>query len=70
MDILAAIDGNLTAALGCLSAAFAVGLIGFKACESVSRNPEASTKILVQSIIGMALAEGVAILALVFTTFL
>ena len=41
-----------------------VGIIGMKACESVGRNPGASGKILVQSILGMALAEGLGLLAL------
>lgn len=65
MNILAEISGSLTSALGCLGGALGVGLIGYKACESVARNPEASTSILVQSIIAMALAEGVAILSLI-----
>jgi F-type H+-transporting ATPase subunit c len=43
-----------------------VGLIGFKASEAVARNPGASTKILIQSILGMALAEGLGILAMLF----
>ena len=59
-----AISGNLTSALGCLGGALGVALIGYKACESCGRNPDASGKILTQSILGMALAEGVAILSL------
>jgi F-type H+-transporting ATPase subunit c len=58
------IGKGLTGALGCLSAAFSVALIGTKATEAVGRNPEASGKILVQSILGMALAEAVAFYAL------
>lgn len=57
--------GSLTSALGCLGGALGVGLIGMKACESVGRNPGASGQILVQSILAMALAEGVAILSLI-----
>jgi F-type H+-transporting ATPase subunit c len=41
-----------------------VGLVGFKAAEAVGRNPGASTKILVQAVIGMARAEAVAFYAL------
>jgi len=67
-DILAQITGDigagLTAALGCSVAAIGVAMIGTKAVESVGRNPGASTKILVQSIIGMALAEAVAFYSL------
>lgn len=65
MEIIGAIEGNLTAALGCLAGAISVGIIGYKACESVGRNPASSAKVLVQSIIAMALAEGVAILSLI-----
>ena len=58
------ITGSVTSALGALGGALGVGLIGYKACESVGRNPEASGKVLIQSILAMALAEGVAILCL------
>ncbi|MEY3911843.1 MAG: hypothetical protein RLY37_1311, partial [Verrucomicrobiota bacterium] len=44
--------------------AIGVGLVGAKAVESVGRNPDASAKILVQSILGMALAEAVAFYAI------
>ena len=47
-----------------MAAAIGVGLIGTKAAEAVGRNPAASGKVLVQAIIGMALAEGLGILAL------
>lgn len=65
---LAEIYGNLTSAFGLLGAALGVGLIGFKAAEAVGRNPGASGKVLVQAIIGMALAEGLGILALFLAT--
>lgn len=65
LQIVAAIDGaGFTAGLGCFAAAIGVGLIGTKAVESVGRNPGAATPILVQSIIGMALAEAVAFYSL------
>lgn len=68
LDLLAELTGDLgkglTAAFGCFAAATGVGLIGSKAVESVGRNPGASGKVLVQSIIGMALAEAVAFYAL------
>ncbi|HVU36472.1 MAG TPA: ATP synthase F0 subunit C [Opitutaceae bacterium] len=57
---LAEISGSFPAAFGCFAAAIGVGLVGAKAVEGVGRNPGASGKILVQSIIGMALAEAVA----------
>ena len=62
---LAEITGNIASAFGLLGAALGVGLIGLKAAEAVGRNPGASGKVLVQAIIGMALAEGLGILALV-----
>ncbi|MDR0444734.1 MAG: ATP synthase F0 subunit C [Puniceicoccales bacterium] len=68
LQTIAAITGDfghgLTGALGCLAAAFSVAMIGTKAVESVGRNPGAAGKILVQSILGMALAEAVAFYAL------
>jgi len=48
----------LAKGIGAAFAALSVGLIGTKAAEGVSRNPAASGKILVQAILGMALAEG------------
>ena len=68
--ILAQITMNantIPAAVGCFTAAFGVAMIGAKAVESVGRNPEASGKILVQSILGMALAEAVAFYAIFLT---
>jgi F-type H+-transporting ATPase subunit c len=62
--LLAEITGNIGSAFGLLGAAIGVGMIGNKAAEAVGRNPGASGKILVQAIIGMALAEGLGILAL------
>ena len=62
--LLAAVEGSLHIAIGAGAAAIGVGLIGTKAVEAVGRNPGASGKILVQSILGMALAEGLGILAL------
>lgn len=66
--VLSTIEGNihygLQGGLGCLAAAIGVALIGARAVEAVGRNPGASGKILVQSILAMALAEGVAFFAL------
>jgi len=64
---LSGISGDLKdikGGLGCLGAAIGVGIVGMKAAEAVGRNPDASGQILVQSIIGMALAEAVAFYAL------
>ena len=56
--------GNLHIGLACFGAAIAVGLIGMKASEVVGRNPGASTKILVQSILAIAFAEAIVFYAL------
>jgi F-type H+-transporting ATPase subunit c len=59
----AGITGSVTAGLAGLGAAIGVGLIGAKAAEAVGRNPGAFGNILTMSIIGMALAEGLGIIA-------
>jgi F-type H+-transporting ATPase subunit c len=64
ISIIAQITGSIQGALGCFAAAIGVGMVGAKAVEAVGRNPGASGKILVQSILGMALAEAVAFYAL------
>ena len=56
--------GNLNIAMAVLGATIAVGLIGMKAAEVVGRNPGASTKILVQSILAIAFAEAIVFYAL------
>ena len=63
-ELLKATYKPLQAGLGCLGAAIGVGLVGMKAAEAVGRNPDASGQILVQAIIGMALAEAVAFYSL------
>lgn len=64
IEILAELTGSIQGGLGCIGAAIGVGMVGAKAAESVGRNPGASGKILVQAILGMALAEAVAFYAL------
>jgi len=58
--------GNIAQGMALISAAFSVGLIGFRAVEAVGRNPGASGKVLVHRFLAMALAEGLGILALLF----
>jgi F-type H+-transporting ATPase subunit c len=57
-------NGSLHVGLAALGAAIAVGLIGMKASDAVGRNPVASTKILVQSILAIAFAEAIVFYAL------
>ena len=52
-------------AIAGLGSAIGVGMVGAKAAEAVGRNPGAFGNILVISIIGMALAEAIAIYALI-----
>jgi F-type H+-transporting ATPase subunit c len=52
-------NGNLTVGLAAFGAAIAVGIIGMRAADAVGRNPEASTKVLVQSILAIAFAEAI-----------
>ncbi len=58
------INGSLTLALAGTGAAIGIGMIGSKAAEAVGRNPGAFGKVLTIGIIGMALAEAIAIYAL------
>ena len=64
LNLLAEINGNITSGLGVLGCGLGVGLVGMKAAEAVGRNPGASEKILIQAILGMALAEGLGVMAL------
>ncbi len=67
-SILAEISGNINVAFAALGVPLGIGLIGFKACESVGRNPEAAPKVLVQSIIAMAFAEAIVFFAIFLGT--
>lgn len=59
------ISSGLVIALGGMLPALAIGLIGFKAMESIGRNPEAAGKILPPMLLSMAFAEAIAIYALI-----
>ncbi len=61
----AGISGSLTLGVAGAGAAISIGLIGGKAVEAVGRNPGAAGSIQTLAIIGMALAEAVAIYALI-----
>ena len=52
-------SGSLHVGLAAFGAAIAVGFIGMRAADAVGRNPEASTKVLVQSILAIAFAEAI-----------
>lgn len=59
------ITGGAIIAFGGIFPAIAIGVIGYKAMESIGRNPEAATKILPPMLLGMAFAEAIAIYALI-----
>jgi F-type H+-transporting ATPase subunit c len=62
--MLADLGGNVHVGLAALGGAIGVGLIGMAASDAVGRNPGASTKILVQSILCIAFAEAIVFYAL------
>lgn len=68
MPMLAELSGNLHVAAAAVASATAVGIIGMKACEAVGRNPGAATRILVQSILAIAFAEGIVFFAIFLAT--
>lgn len=56
--------------VGGLGPAIAIGLIAAAAMNAIGRNPEATSKIQTNMILGMAFAEAVAIYALVVALIL
>ena len=56
--------GSIAIASAALGGTLALGLIGYKAAEAVGRNPGASGKVLVQSLLSAALAEGAIIITI------
>lgn len=72
MDIEAArlIATALAIGLGVIGPGIGIGIIGGKAVEAMGRNPEAEGMIRNTMILGIALAESLAILALVIALIL
>ena len=64
LSLLAELSGSIHVGLAALGAAIGVGFVGMKAAEATGRNPDASGKILMSSIIFAALAEGVVFIAI------
>ncbi len=62
------LNGNIAVALVGLGGALGVGMTAAKASEAIGRNPGAFGKIFLVGIIGMALAEGLAILTFFVVT--
>lgn len=63
--VVSGITGSFTLAIAGAGAAIGIGLIGAKAVEAIGRNPGAFGRVLTLAIIGMALAESIAIYALI-----
>jgi F-type H+-transporting ATPase subunit c len=58
-------DKAIAIAIGAIAPALSIGWIGAKAMESIGRNPEAASKIMVPMLLACAFAEAIAIYALV-----
>jgi len=65
MPLLAEFNANFSLGVAGAGAGVGVGLTGLGAAGAVGRNPTAFGKILTISIIGMALAEAIAIYGLI-----
>ncbi|HUZ77469.1 MAG TPA: ATP synthase F0 subunit C [Chloroflexota bacterium] len=72
MDVHAAarLAAGLAIGLGAIGPGIGIGLTGLGAMQSIGRNPEAAGTIQTNMILGMALAEAVAIYALIIAFIL
>jgi F-type H+-transporting ATPase subunit c len=59
------VNGSFTLGVAGAGAGIAIGMTGFAAAQAVGRNPGAFGNILTIAIIGMALAEAIAIYAFI-----
>ncbi|KKU44901.1 MAG: ATP synthase subunit c [Microgenomates group bacterium GW2011_GWC2_46_7] len=62
-------DSNIAVG-GAIGPGIGIGLVGLGAMQAIGRNPEASSKIQTNMILGFAFAEAVAIYALVIALIL
>jgi F-type H+-transporting ATPase subunit c len=67
---VAMISAGFTIAVGCVGASLGIGSAASSACEAVGRNPGAQGKIMMTMLVGMAMAESIAIYALVISLLL
>lgn len=65
MDAFKSLGAGLAIGLGAIGPGIGIGLLAGKALEAIGRNPDASSKIQTNMILGIAFAEAVAIYALV-----
>lgn len=61
---------GLAIGLGALGPGIGIGLVAGNGLQAIGRNPEASSKIQTNMILGMAFAEAIAIYALVVALIL
>jgi F-type H+-transporting ATPase subunit c len=66
----AMIGAGLAIGLGCIGAGAGIGNAAAGASEAVGRNPAAQGKIMMTMMVGMAMAESIAIYSLVITLIL
>jgi F-type H+-transporting ATPase subunit c len=64
-EAMKSLAAALAIGLGALGPGIGLGMIGAKAMEALGRNPEASDKIFVPFILGLAFTEAIGIYALV-----
>jgi F-type H+-transporting ATPase subunit c len=64
-EILKIIVAGMTIAIGTIAPAVAIGQIGTKGVDAISRNPEAEAAIRTAMILSIAFAEAIAIYVLV-----
>lgn len=60
----------ITMAVGTISPAIAIAMIGSKGADAIGRNPEAAPKVQTAMILAIAFAEAIAIYALVVSLIL
>lgn len=65
-----AVAVGLAIGLGAIGPGIGIGIIAGKALEAIGRNPEATSKIQTNMILGIAFAEAIAIYALVMSLIL
>ena len=70
MQIPAFISAGLCMGLGAMGPGFGLGLAAGHACEAIARNPETSTIVLRNMLIGQAVTESTGIYALVVSLLL
>lgn len=65
MDAFKSLGAGLAIGLGAMGPGIGIGILAGKALEAIGRNPDASSKIQTNMILGIAFAEAIAIYALV-----